>query len=93
MSSLIVMTLVGVVLTGLAVVGLARLRGPAQLMFCVGMLFLAATWFIPVILSLLLQSGLDALPWPGNAILNVILHSAGGGLLLFAALQRGKSDA
>ncbi|WP_432558758.1 hypothetical protein [Granulicoccus sp. GXG6511] len=92
MTSILLMTAVGIVLTLLALVGLVRLRGPVQLIFCVGMLFLAATWFIPVIVSILLQSGMEALPWPANAILNVILHSAGGGLLLLAALQRGRGE-
>lgn len=92
MSGMLVMTVVGIVLTGLALAGLVRLRGAAQLMFCVGMLLLAAAWFIPVILSILLQSGFGWLPWPTNAIVNVILHSTGAGLLLLAALRRGQLD-
>lgn len=92
MTSMVFMTLVGVALTVGALIGLVKLRGPVQLMFCVGMLFLAATWFIPVIVSILLQSGMTAVPWPANAILNVILHSAGAGLLLIAVLSRGRGD-
>lgn len=90
-TSVLVMLGAGIILTGLAFVGLLRLRGAVQMMFCVGMLFLAATWFLPVLLSLLLQSGMNALPWPSNAILNVILYSAGAGLLLFAAVERGQA--
>lgn len=92
MTSLILMTLVGIILTVLALVGLVRLRGAVQMIFSVAMLLLAATWFIPVIISILLQSGMGTVPWPANAILNVILHSTGGGLLLVAALMRGRAD-
>ncbi|MDO5499474.1 MAG: hypothetical protein Q4F67_07320 [Propionibacteriaceae bacterium] len=92
MSSLVIMTGTGIVLTLLALIGVIRLRGPVQVMFALGMLCLAATWFIPVVLSILLQSGMNALPWPANAVVNVVLHSIGGGLLLFAALSRGRGE-
>lgn len=91
--TLLLMTGTGVVLTLLALVGLARLRGPAQVCFTAGMLCLALTWFIPAVLSLLLQRfGLEALPWPGSAIVNVILYTMGAGLVLLAALVRGIQD-
>lgn len=87
--NLLVMTLAAAVLTLLAVIGMVRLSGRVRVWFTVGMLALALTWFIPVILSILLmQAGLDALPWPTSAILNVVLYSAGAGLLLIAALSR-----
>lgn len=93
MVTLLLLTGTGSVLTLLALVGLARLRGPAQFCFTVGMLCLALTWFMPAILSLLLQRfGLDALPWPGSAIVNVILYTVGGTLLLLSALSRGAAD-
>lgn len=93
MITLLLLTGTGILLTLLALVGLATLRGPAQFCFTTGMLCLALTWFIPAILSLLLQRfGLEALPWPGSAIVNVILYTVGGALLLLAALARGAAD-
>lgn len=93
MITLLSLTGTGIVLTLLALVGLVRLRGPAQFCFTVGMLCLALTWFIPAVLSLLLQHfGLQGLPWPGSAIVNVILYTLGGALLLLAALARGTAD-
>lgn len=93
MTGIVVMTLVAVALTLLAVVGMVLLRDRTRPLFVIGMLCLAASWFIPVILSLLMwQSGLEVLPWPANAIINVVLYTVGGGLLAMAALTRGVAE-
>lgn len=87
MSSIIAMTVTGIVLTLFAVLGVVRLAGGARVAFAVGMLCLAASWFLPAILSILLQTQqLDALPWPMNVVVNAVLYTAGACLILVAAV-------
>lgn len=92
MIAVVVMTFVGVVLTLLALGGMVLLRDRTRPLYVTGLLCLAASWFIPVILSLLWQSGVNLLPWPANAIINVVLYTVGGGLLVLAAITRGAGE-
>jgi hypothetical protein len=87
------MTAVGLLLTLLALIGMVVLRESCRPLYVVGLLCLATSWFLPVVLSLAMQQGvLTFMPWPAGAIVNVVLSTVGGGLLVLAAIARGAGD-
>lgn len=93
MIAIYLMTAVGVLLTVLALGGMLILRDRSRPLYVLGLLCLAVSWFVPVLLSLLMwQTGTQILPWPATAIINVVLYTVGGGLLVLAAIMRGAGE-